>query len=327
MIPHSRPALGEAEVAAAARVLESGMLAQGVEVEAFEAECAALVGRRYGVAVNSGTSALHLALAAVGVELGKGVAIPSYACAALATAIGLQGARPLLCDVDNRYNLDPAAVPEACRTAIVPHLFGAPARLPATPLIIEDIAQSIGGGTGREGRVTIVSFYATKLLTTGEGGMLLTDDGGIAEFARDRRDYDNRDDFVQRFPYKMTDIQAAVGRVQLRRLPEFIERRRAIAEGYTAAFRGLPVRLPESAGHVFYRYVVATSQRDAIEAHLAEAGIEAKRPVFRPAHHYLGGDFPRSETAHREALSLPIYPSLLERDVGRVIESFVRFFG
>ncbi len=326
MIPHSKPCIGEEEIEAVARVLRSGLLAQGAEVASFEEQCAEFLGRAYAVAVNSGTSALHLALGALGVAADEPVAVPSYACAALITAVYLQQARPVLCDIGLDYNLDSGDVPSACRVAIVPHLFGAPARLPEGRTVIEDVAQSMGGSTGKAAPVVITSFYATKLMTTGEGGMLLSDDEGLAEYARDRRDYDNRDDFVVRYSYKMTDFQAAMGLVQLERLPEFIARRRAIAARYREAFEGLPLRLPNPEGHVFFRYVVATPDRDALQAHLAQCGVAAKRPVYRPGHHYLGGDYPQAEKAHRESLSLPIYPALLETDATRVIDSVRMFF-
>ena len=308
MIPHSKPTVGTEERDAVSRVLASGQLAQGREVAAFEEECAAFAGRRYAVAVNSGTSALHLALAALGVGEDDPVAVPSYACAALITAVHLQRARPLLCDVGADYNLAPGTIPSDSAFAILPHLFGAPAVIPQGHTVVEDIAQSMGGETGRGSTVAVTSFYATKLMTTGEGGMLLTDDEELAAFARDRRDYDNRDEFAQRYPYKMTEVQGAMGREQLKKLPGFIERRRAIAARYHEAFQDTPLTLPDPEGHVFFRYVVATPQRNALQVFLDENGIEAKRPVYQPAHHYLGGDCPNAETAHNTCLSLPIYP-------------------
>lgn len=326
MIPHSKPFIGEEEQRAAARVLASGCLAEADEVAAFERECAAFCGRRYGVAASSGTAALHLALGALGLNGDDTVAVPSYACAALLTAVRLQGVRAVPCDVDASLNLDPEAVPDDCRAAIAAHLFGARARMPRCGAVVEDIAQRFDGSTGRATRVAVASFYATKLLTTGEGGMLLTDDPAIEAYARDRRSYDNRDDFLTRYPYKMTDLQAAIGRVQLRRLPYFLERRREIAHLYNDAFAELPLRLPDLSDHVCFRYVVATPDRTAFEAHLQRNGVDAKRPVYRPAHHYVGGGaFPNAERAHDEILSLPIYPALLDAEIEHVIES-VRCF-
>ncbi|MBL7648966.1 MAG: DegT/DnrJ/EryC1/StrS family aminotransferase [Candidatus Hydrogenedentes bacterium] len=326
-IPHSRPTIGPEERAAVDRVLRSGNLAQGREVAAFEDECAAVVGRKHGVAVNSGTAALHLALIGMGVSSGDTVAMPSYACAALAQAVAWQGATPVLCDIGADNNIDPERVPDSVMGVIVPHLFGAKARLPKNPSVIEDLAHSIGGPTGNASILAIASFYATKMMTTGEGGMLLTDDEGLAELARDLRDYDHRDDFQVRRAYKMTDFQAAMGRVQLRRLPAFVARRAEIAAQYHAGLAGLPLERPRLEDSVHFRYVIATPERDALEAWLAGRGVGACRPVYRPAHHTLGGDYPRSERAHGENLSLPIYPGLTTAEASFVIKSLVAFHG
>ena len=337
MIKHSAPTIGEEEIEAVTQVLRSGNLAQGTEVEAFERECAEFVGRRYGVAVSSGTAALHMALAALGVSSDSVVALPAYACSAIITAVCLQGGVAALCDVGPEGNLDLATLPDAYDVATVAHLFGAPAGLPSGTDVIEDIAQSLGGETGKATRVAVASFYATKLMTTGEGGMVLTDDAGIAEFVRDRRDYDNRDDFIPRYSYKLTDIQAAIGRAQLRKLPSYIERRREIADKYLDALGDLPMAMPAREGHVFFRFVVQTDEREPLRDHLQQCGIEAKQPVFQPTHRYfsdkpsnghvrLRGSYPGAEVAHERGLSLPIYPSLLERDVSHVIDSVRRFF-
>ena len=327
MIPHSKPDIGAEEIGAAARVLESGMLAQGREVEAFETECAAFLGRRHAVATSSGTAALHLALIALGAGEGDAVALPAYACAALLQPVTWLRARPVLCDAGPDCNLDADGVPESARAVVAAHLFGKPGPVPYAERAVEDIAQSFGGPTGRAGRIAVASFYATKLLTTGEGGMLVTDDAGVAELARDLRDYDNRDDFRPRYACKMTEFQAAVGRVQLTRLPGFIARRREIAARYTEAFAGLPLGLPDATGHVFFRYVLRTARREALGAHLVAGGVEAKRPVYRPLHHYTGDTCDSAETAHDECLSIPIYPALTSQEAGNVIYSVQSFFG
>ncbi len=334
-IQHSAPSIGDDEVEAVARVLRSGQVAQGREVEAFEAEMSAFAGRKYGVAVHSGLAGLHLAIAALGV---KRVAMPSYACSALPSAIHHAGGFPVLCDVDSEGQLDPGAIPSRVDAAIVPHLFGATARVPREHVAIEDIAQSLGGGTGRKGIAAVASFYATKLMTTGEGGMVLMDDEGLAESVRDMRDYDNRDDYQPRFNYKTTDIQAAMGRAQLRRLPGFIARRREIAAQYDAAFAKLPLSLPRRDGHVYFRYVVRTKVRGALESYLNAEAIEAKRPIYKPAHRYfaapegkyrvaLAGLYRGTDAMYETALSLPIHPSMLDDEVRRVAESVRRFFG
>ncbi len=327
IIHHSKPAIGEEEIAAVTRVLRSGSIVQGREVAAFEEECAAAFGRRHAVAVSSGTAALHLALITLGVCRGDPVAVPSYACAALLYPVIWQRADPVLCDIGGDYNLNPEDVPRNSRAVIMPHIFGAPLELPREDHIIEDIAQAMGGPVGRATPVVITSFYATKMLATGEGGMLLTDDAGIAEHARDLRDYDNRDDFSIRYSYKMTDFAAAMGREQLKKLPGFVARRRDIARRYDEAFMELPMRLPAGEGHVYFRYVVATSKRDSLEARLNELGVEAKRPVHRPAHHYLGGHYPASERAHQECLSIPIYPAMQDKEVEYVIECVLKACG
>ncbi len=170
LIAHSAPLLGPEEEEAVVRVLRSGRLAQGPEVAAFEQECASLVGRRFGVAVSSGTAALHLALHALGVGRDDRVVIPAYACASLLTSVSLQDGTAHLADVNADFNLDPAHVPGDADYVILPHLFGKRATAPEHGVVIEDLAQSIGGDTGRTGAAAIASFYATKLLTTGEGG-------------------------------------------------------------------------------------------------------------------------------------------------------------
>ena len=329
MIRHSSPTLTEEEIQACADVLRSGYIAQGAQVEAFEQECATYLGRRFGIAVNSGTNALILALEILEISRGARVAIPSYVCSALATAVLQCGAAPVLCDCRQQdHNMDPHRVPADIPVVAV-HLFGAPAPLPQNPLLIEDIAQAIGAPVGKTGKVSIVSFYATKLLTTGEGGMLFTDDDALAQAARDLRDYDNRDLFRLRHNFKMTDLQAAIGRAQLRKLDGFIKRRREIAQRFNEAFAELPLELPQAENHVYARYVVGIDRRDELQHHLSRFQIEAKRPVYRPLHHYPldpHADCPNAERAHHRLLSLPIYPSLKDEEVEQVIEAVRSFF-
>jgi dTDP-4-amino-4,6-dideoxygalactose transaminase len=340
-IPHSRPLLGREEQRAVRRVIAGGHVAQGTEVEAFEGEMAHLLERRYAAAVNSGTAALHLALSALGVGPGDYVALPSYVCSALLHAVSYVDAEPLLIDIDpSTFNIDPQdlrrRINSRTRAVIVPHMFGLPAdideiRAAGLP-IIEDCAVSLGARyrdkpVGSLGTLTVISFYATKMLATGEGGMVLGDNFERIEHVRDLRSYDGRPRHRARYNYKMSDMMAAMGRVQLRRLNDFIRRRRRLAEQYLRALSGGPWELPKTdSGHVFYRFVIRS--RRAVRRLLSEIdkrSVEAHRPVFKPLHRYLGLEgFPGAEEAHRRAVSIPLYPALTGKEADHVIKSVSR---
>ena len=271
--------------------------------------------------------------------------LPSYVCSAVLNAVVYTRALPGLVDIDPAdFNCDPADARKKCtgrvRAMVVPHLFGLSARLGellslGIP-VIEDCAQSVGAAfrgrkLGSLGSLGVYSFYATKGLVTGEGGMVVARSRRLIAKVRDLRDYDERKDYRPRHNYKMTEIEAALGMVQLGRLAGFIRRRRSLARSYTLALEGTGLRLPRGdreRPHTFYRYVVAVpgSARTLARA-LGRAGVEAKPPVFRPLHRYLGLDgrrFPGTEEAARRALSLPIYPLLSERDLGRSARSLLR---
>jgi perosamine synthetase len=340
LIAHSRPTLDRHDERAVATVVRSGWLAQGAQVETFERHMAAFVGVRGGVAVNSGTAALKLALLAIGVKRGDEVILPSYVCAAPWLAVRQIGAKPKLVDIEpETYAIDPAqakkAVTRRTRAIIVPHLFGLPADLTRlqslhVPLI-EDCAQTLGATergrrVGSVGAASVCSFYATKLLCTGEGGMVLSGKAVVIEKARVLREYDEEPLLVpDSFNRKMTDLQAALGLSQLKRLRQFVRRRRAIAELYRRGLAGADVALPVvPAGrtHCFFRFVIRL-RRHAVErvmARLERRGVQCRRPVFRPLHQYLKlKGFPESEEAHRMALSVPIYPSMTDRMVARTV--------
>ncbi len=212
-------------------------------------------------------------------------------------------------------------------------MFGLPAdidRLAAFGVpLIEDCAQAIGAehqgrAVGSIGQTAIFSFYATKVMATGEGGMVVTRSASLAESVRDFKTYDKKQDHRRRFNFKMTDIQAAVGRVQLRRLTGFIRRRHEIAERLRAELQGLPVRLPrQDPGRIYFRFVI-DSVADAADfvcrAHAR--GIGCELPVHPPLHRLLGIEgFSRSENAWKHAVSLPIYPLLTDEETGRILEA------
>jgi dTDP-4-amino-4,6-dideoxygalactose transaminase len=337
-IGHSRPTLGAAEEAAALRVLRSRRLAAGPEVRRFETALARAGGAAHAVAVQSGSAALLLALRGLRVGPGREVILPSYACAAVMAAVDAAGARPVLADVDpGSFNLTPEAVRRrfSRRTGavIVPHLFGRPAPVAAIRVlgapVVEDCAMAFGAKAGGRrlgslGDAAVCSFYATKLLTTAMGGAVLTRDRRVAAEVRDLIAYDNREDYRPRCNVGMSDLQAAIGQVQLARLPRLIAARRRLAAFYRRALRDAGVILPaEAPGHLYYRFVcrAARGTCDGILRRLAAAGIEAKRPVFRPLHRYLGlpaARFPGAEDAHRRAFSIPLYPELTMRQAARV---------
>ncbi|MBI5674159.1 MAG: DegT/DnrJ/EryC1/StrS family aminotransferase, partial [Nitrospirae bacterium] len=233
MIPHSRPSIEAEDIRAAVGVLQSRQLAQGSQVEQFERGMAAYFGLPGGVAVTSGTAALEVALRAMGIGSGDEVILPSYVCAAPLLAIQRVGAIPRVVDIElASFNMDPSAAQEArtsrTKALIVPHLFGLPADLTALERlgipIIEDCAQTLGAieqgrPVGSIGLVTICSFYATKLLCAGEGGMLLSRDETLLEKARRLREYDETPSLhPSATNVKMTDLQAAIGLAQLGRL-------------------------------------------------------------------------------------------------------------
>ncbi len=344
-IPHSRPTLGPEDQEAVAAVLTSGHIAEGEQVAFFEEEIAKSVGAAGGVATSSGTAALHLALRALNVGEGDEVILPSYVCAAVLHAVHYVGATPRLADCDPRtFNLDPNAARRVAgrrtKAIIVPHLFGLPADLDALiPLgipLIEDCAQTVGATlqgkpVGSIGEVTVFSFYATKVLTTGEGGMLTSPSASFVARARDLREYDEKKDYQVRYNYKMTDLQAALGRSQLKRLPQFLAARRALALSYTRAFADLPLLCPgDSPGrpHTFYRYVVRAAQEMVPRLlDLTSRGVTCRRPVFWPLHRALGlTGFAGTEEAWETAVSLPLYPSL-GADQERVIQAVRNLYG
>jgi dTDP-4-amino-4,6-dideoxygalactose transaminase len=334
LIPHSRPTLDEEDALAVAAVVRGGQIAQGPEVLAFERAIAARAGRPAAAAVSSGSAALELALRALGIGAGDEVLIPTFACDALHHAVARVGATPVLADADPdtlSLSLTDAKrrLSRHTRALVVHHAFGLPVdleRFAAIGLpIVEDCAQAFGvrhhgAPLGGRGDVAICSFYATKLLTTGEGGMVLGSEDRVMR-VRDARDYDERSDLQPRFNAKLTDMQAALGLRQLARLDAFIARRRAIARAYRSALAGAPCELPiDAADHVYHRFVIRV--RDGVDRlieGLAARGVVARRPVHRPLHRALGRDgFPEADRLWATCLSLPCYPLLTESDVDTV---------
>lgn len=342
LIGHSRPTLGTEEKETVLKVLESGQIAQGKKTIEFEKAFCELTGRRYAVAVSSGSAALHLSFLALGISEGDEVVVPDYTCVALLHAIESVGAQPVITDIDLKdFNVSVSEVKKKIRrrtkAILVPHAFGLPAQVDkllelGIPLI-EDATQALGAQVrgkpvGSFGIVSLFSFYATKMITTGEGGMVLTDFPRLADRLHDLRDYDKKETYRFRTNSKMTDLEAAMGLAQIKKLPQFLKRRRQLAANYTEAFGSSGVILPceeEDRTHVFYRYVVRIQRkkREFIK-HLISHGIEIKGPIFKPLHQYLGladSDFPFTQQAMKESVSLPLYPSLSDGECAQICEA------
>ena len=309
-------------------MLSSGHLAADWEVRRFEEEVACWLGLEGGVATSSGTAALHVALPALGVGPRHEVIVPTYVCSAVLHAVHATGGRPVPVDVLQDGNLDPDAARASAgprtRAVVVTHTFGRPADLDAVRRlgvpVVEDIAQSLGARyrgrpVGSFGDVAVCSFYATKLITSaGEGGMVLARDALLLRRVRRLCTSDARG-AAQRFNYRMTDLAAAVGRVQLRRLPEFLATRWRLATAYDRALARPGV------DPVAYRYVLRHPEAGRFLLAPRGAGAEAKRPVNQPLNRTLGlGGFPVADGLHATSVSLPIYPPLSVQQVRGVAE-------
>jgi perosamine synthetase len=220
------------------------------------------------------------------------------------------------------------------KAIIIPHMFGLLADMEDISSlgipIIEDCAHSIGSRykdsyTGSFGALSIFSFYATKVIATGEGGMVLSDNEQLIAIIRDLRDYDEKDDFAVRHNYKITDIQAALGIAQLKKLSLFIQKRKEIADKYDRIFNdfSLPVPLvPEDREHIFYRYVVLLENAERFMESMMKRRVACRRPVFKPLHRYLGlSGYATTDLIWERAVSIPIYPSLTDEEVGLITDA------
>ena len=335
MIPHSRPSLDQHDIAAVTRVLRSGQISRSHHAQALESSFSRGFLFASSLAVSSGTAALHLALLALGVGRKDEVIIPTHVCTALLNAVSYTGAKAVLADVREDGNIDPVRVKRLMtrrtKAVIAAHMWGMPADVRALVKcgvpVIEDCAQSLGASisacpVGTLGTLSIFSFYATKMITSGEGGLLGSRDSKLIDRARDLADYDHKDLFKTRFNYKINDMQAALALSQMAKLKGFVEARRRTAARYAQCIPSL-LPLTEGAAPVFYRYVVRTKKNVArVIARAKAEGICFERPLFRPLHQYLDRKgFPVSDLLMKECVSLPIYPSLTAGEAKRVIDA------
>lgn len=347
MIPAAKPLIGEEERAAVDRVLQSGMMAQGPEVVAFENEFSAIVAGRHCIAVNSGTSGLHMALIAVGIKQGDEVIVPSFTFAATANAVALTGATPVFVDIDPRtFNIDPAAIEAAItpRTrAIQPvHLYGQPAEMKEimaiaarhSLLVVEDAAQAHmasldGTPAGTFGIAGIFSFYPTKNMTSGEGGMISTASDEVARQCRLLRNQGMEKRYANEiigFNTRMTDIHAAIGRVQLTKLAGWTAQRRSNAKFLDENLKDVVVPyVAPGAFHVYHQYTIRVvgHDRDAFAAEMIKQGVGNgvyyPIPVHRLPSFSHTFDLPETTRVSKEVLSIPVHPSLSQGDLEKIV--------
>jgi len=356
----ARPAIGQEEISAVTSVLESGMLASGDRVVEFEKKFADFCGSNHAVAINNGTAALHAALLAAGIGPGDEVIVPAFTFVATASAVAMCGAKPVFADVDEKtFNISPQQVTEKItpktKAVIGVHLFGQPCDIEALQEIcesknlkfIEDAAQAHGAlyknaRTGSFGHLACFSFYATKNMITGEGGMVTTSDKAYNARLRLLINHGQSEKYLHTilgYNYRMTDIGAALGLVQLKKLEKLNLRRRKNAEFYNASLsvKGLSLPFVGSArNHVYHQYVIRLTEefpmtRLAFIEYLKAKGIGSAIHYPIPLHRQplfgLGNDpdpCPVSTSLAGSVLSLPVHPLLDQKELAYICDTINR---
>lgn len=370
-VPLMRPWLGEEEIEAVAEVMRSGWISQGPKVIEFEELVADFVGAKFGVATNACTSSMHLALRTSGIKQGDDVIVPSFTCMATANAIHQTGANPVFAEIDpNTYNITAetleAAITDNTRGVMAVHQIGL--SIDMDPLmvvadkhgivVIEDAATAFGATyngqhLGGLGRPTCFSFHPRKMVTTAEGGMITTNDEGMAQEAKslratgasisDLERHKAKGTLVQEYHdfgynYRMTDIQAAIGIVQMSRAKDIIDARAEQAAYYDNAFAGLPEitppHVPSNMKHAYSSYMIRLAadgpvDRDTVLRRMAERGISCRTGIqplhWEPFYKSQLGDvsFPITEAAAKTTMFLPIFPGMTRNEQDRVVDSLV----
>ena len=328
---HSVPTISDEDIEAVVSVLKQKHLEDGEIVEELENAMRKIFSRKYAIATNNGFSAIHLALIGLNVSCEDEVILPSYSCPALLNPILLQKAIPVVVDIEaNSFNISIEGVKDKInkrtKAIIVPHLFGFPARIDeinglGIP-VIEDCAQSIGGKyknkkLGTFSDISIFSFYATKMICAGDGGMILTDDKNLFEKIRNYRYYGHkRNHRYVAYNYHMTNLPAALAISQLKRIDKFIEARKQIAQTYDSCFANIDsikIDFKNKEDSIYYRYPIKVAYRDFIKKNLRKKRIFTGFGVLEGMHQLMNlnaEDFSNTEDCLKNILSLPIYPSL-----------------
>ena len=358
-IPIAKPLIGDEEINAVVEVLKSGMLAHGKEVEAFEREFAEYLGAKHGIAVANGTAALDVALKALGIKEGDEVITTPFTFIATASSILFQRARPVFADIDPKtFNLDPNDVLEKItdktKALLVVHLYGQPADMKAFKeiaedhklFLVEDCAQAHGAEyngqkVGTFGDIAAFSFYPTKNMTTGEGGMVVTHDDELAERARLLRSHGQKERYYHvtlGHNMRMTNIAGALGRIQLRKLDEWNEARRKNADRLTSGISKItgltPPYVAPHVRHVYHQYTIGVKEdfplgRDELAHKLREKGIGTGIYYPLPLHHqplfreldYDQDCCPNAIDASKQVLSLPVHPAVSEDDIKYIVNA------
>jgi len=357
-LPYGQQTIDQSDIDEVVAVLRGDWLTQGPTIARFEEAFAEHLGARHAVAFSSGTAALHGATHAAGLGPPDRVATSPLTFIASANSVRYVGATPVLVDIDESWNLNPAELPPDLQGIVAVHYAGLPMDLKQLPyrppVVIEDAAHALGarspdGFVGGDGRSDLAcfSFHPVKSMTTGEGGMVTTDDDrlaarlrvfrthGIEKSGEDTWEYNVRE---VGFNYRMTDIQAALGISQLRRLDEFVERRNLLAERYRHLLAGTSFRLPPepAAGfvHSYHLFPVLTANRKTVYDELRKERIFSQ-VHYIPVHHHQayadversGSNLPVCDRVYSEILSLPLFPGMTLADQDRVVAALRRICG
>jgi dTDP-4-amino-4,6-dideoxygalactose transaminase len=351
MIPHNKPTVDDDDIKSVVDTLNSKWIAPGEKVKEFECKLAKYLSHvGYAIAVDSGTSALHLALLALGIKRGDEVILPAYVCTAVLNAVNYTGATPVLTDINSydfniSYEDTVKKITDNTRAMIIPHMYGIPADIDkflelGVP-IIEDCAQSISARfknqkVGTFGDISMFSFYATKLLTTAKGGAIYSKNRELIDSIYDLVNFDYRPTYKVRYNYHLSDFEAALGLSQLRKLDSFIKRRKEIAEEYNEVIEkkkdAFIVKIQRNKERVWYRYVIISDKKtEKIKEEFLKNGIEVINPLenWESLHNYLHldrEDFPNAENITKKTISVPIYPSLSDEEIEKIKKAIDKIY-
>ena len=349
IIPIASPVISKEEIKVVEEVLKSRILVQGPKVREFEEKFGEYIGVEHAMATNSGTSALHTALASLGIRKNDEVITTTFSFVSTASCVLMQGAKPVFCDIDkDTYNINldemEKRINDRTKAIIVVHLYGQPCDMRHVMEICEDHDLALiedacqAHGAEYEGQrvgsfgVGCFSFYPTKNMTTGEGGMITTNDEEVAKMAKMIRDHGQKERYLHAtlgYNYRMTDIAAAIGLAQLKRLDRFNEQRISNAMYYNGKLDNESIQKPfiaENVKHVFHQYTTRVKERDSFLTHLKINGVGYgiyyqipihKQPMFSE---YNKLTLPEAERACKEVVSIPIHPALGKEELEYIAE-------